>query len=82
MSLVYQCPLLQDVDPADFRCDQVAFRKFLAKLDPILGNLTDDHVAWSRNEHKVTQSPLMLFTLESWNVGNERGYSILDCIPT
>jgi len=82
MSISYQCTLLQGVDPTDFRCDQVAFRKFLAKLDPILGNLRDVHVAWSRNEHEVIESPLMIFTVESWNVGDERGYSLLDCIPT
>lgn len=81
MTFAYQCMLLQDVDPTDFRCDPEAFSGFLAKLNPILGNLGDVHAAWSRNEHKVIQSPLMIFTLESWNVGDEIGYSLLDCIP-
>ncbi|KAG8217634.1 hypothetical protein J3R82DRAFT_5787 [Butyriboletus roseoflavus] len=76
-----ECTLLQDVNPTDFRCDQVAFRRLLAKLNPILGNLRDVHVAWSRDEHKVIQSPLMMFTLESWDVGDARGYGLLDCIP-
>ncbi|KAF8136492.1 hypothetical protein EV363DRAFT_1319733 [Boletus edulis] len=76
-----ECLLLQDVDPTDFRCDRMAFHRFLTKLDPILGNLRDVHVAWSRNEYKAIESPLMLFTIESWNVGDERGYS-LNCIST
>ena len=79
---MYQCTLLQGVDPNDFRCDREAFRKFLAKLDPVLGNLRDIHLAWSRNEDEAIESPLMIFTLESWNIGNEIGYSLIDCTST
>lgn len=70
--------MLQDVDPTDFRCDQVAFHDFLEKLDPILGNLKEVHLAWSRNKDKVIESPLMIFTLESWDIDNEKGYGLLD----
>ncbi|KAG9318610.1 hypothetical protein JVU11DRAFT_703 [Chiua virens] len=76
-----ECILLQDVDPTDFRREQVAFDRFLAKLDPVLGNLRDVHLAWSRNEHNVIETPLMMFTLESWNIGDEKGYSLIDCSP-
>ncbi|KAF9227780.1 hypothetical protein BS17DRAFT_774296 [Gyrodon lividus] len=76
-----ECTLLRGVEPTDFRYDQAAFNKFLAKLDPILGDLKDVHRAWSQNEDKVIESPQMCFTLESWNVGKETGYGLLSCMP-
>lgn len=79
--ILYQCTLLQDVDPTDFHNDREAFRRFLEKVDPVLGNLRDVHAAWSRNEDTVIESPPMIFSLESWNIGNEKGYTLLDCNP-
>ena len=65
--------------PASLCDDQSAFDAFLRKLNPILGNLRDVHEAWSRNEDEAIDSPLLTFTIESWNVGNEKGYGVLDC---
>ncbi|KAH7889612.1 hypothetical protein F5I97DRAFT_558528 [Phlebopus sp. FC_14] len=72
-----ECSFLQDVEPADFRYDAAAFDRFLAKLTPVLGNLREVHEAWSKNEEKDIDSPLMRFTFESWNVGDGRGYGLL-----
>ncbi|KIJ17019.1 hypothetical protein PAXINDRAFT_180193 [Paxillus involutus ATCC 200175] len=76
-----ECTLLRDVEPADFRCDPAAFNKFLAKLNPILGNLRNVHQAWLKNEDKVIDSPQTYFSLESWKVGGETGYTLLSCVP-
>ena len=65
--------------PASLCDDQSAFDAFLRKLNPILGNLRDVHEAWSRNEDEAIDSPLLTFTIESWKVGNEKGYGVFDC---
>jgi hypothetical protein len=78
---ISKCTLLRDVEPADFRCDPAAFNKFLAKLNPILGNLRNVHQAWLKNEDKVIDSPQTYFSLESWKVGGETGYTLLSCVP-
>ncbi|KAF8422592.1 hypothetical protein L210DRAFT_979877 [Boletus edulis BED1] len=78
-----ECTLLQGLDPADFLHDQAAFDRFLARVDPILGNLRDVHQSWSRNENKTIQTPLMTFTCENWSTGDgdEKGYSLLGYSP-
>ncbi|KAI6045564.1 hypothetical protein EDC04DRAFT_3136891 [Pisolithus marmoratus] len=77
-----ECTLLQDTPADDFHYDRGAFRNFLAKLKPVIGNLAEVHDAWSANKEKEIESPRMHFTIESWAIGDdERGYGLLSCTP-
>ncbi|KAH0825903.1 hypothetical protein J3R83DRAFT_7655 [Lanmaoa asiatica] len=77
-----ECKLLQGICPTNFRQDREAFNAFLSKLDPVLGNLREVHDAWERNEEKAVDSPLLLFTIEHWDIGEDKAYSVLDCTAT
>ena len=77
----FQCLLLAGVNPTDFRSNPVAFDKFLAAMDPILGNLREVHEFLSRDECTDIKTPLMVFTLKSWTVDEEKAFSLWECTP-
>ena len=72
---------LGNVDPTDFRSNPSAFDKLLIAVDPILGNLREVHEFWSRNESRDIETPLMVFTIESWAVCEEKAFGLLECTP-
>ncbi|KAH0833790.1 hypothetical protein J3R83DRAFT_10937 [Lanmaoa asiatica] len=80
-----ECKLLQGISPTNFRDDHEAFDTLLRKVDPVIGNLRNVHQAWARNEEKVIETPLMTFTVASWNLNtedSEKAYGVLDCTAT
>lgn len=74
-----QCDVLKGVEPTNFRKDHGGFYKFVQMVRPILGNLEEVHQAWSNEEGRRIEAPLMAFTVESWMVGEEKAYGLLDC---
>ncbi|KAG6336324.1 hypothetical protein ID866_2773 [Astraeus odoratus] len=76
-----ECTVLQGVHPDDFRSNREAYGNFLARLKPVIGNLTQVHEAWNMQRDKEVVSPRMRFTIESWKVDDERGYTLIGCTP-
>ncbi|KAF8418643.1 hypothetical protein L210DRAFT_3766845 [Boletus edulis BED1] len=77
-----ECELLRCIHPTNFREDHEAFNAFLREVERVIGNLRSVHQAWEKNEWKAIEAPLMTFTIESWNIEEEKGYGVLDCTAT
>ena len=76
-----QCVSVRDVDATDLRSDPSALDNLLVAVDPILGNLKEVHECWSRNEGRDVETPLMVFTIESWAVCEEKAFGLLEYTP-
>ena len=79
--ILHQCLLLRTNDPTNFHSNLSAFDRLLVAVDPILGNLREIHEFWSKNEHRETETLLMVFTIESWVVCEEKAFDLLEYVP-
>ena len=57
------------------------FDKFLTAMDPILGNLREVHEFLSRDKCMDIKTPLMVFTIKSQTVDEEKAFSLWECTP-
>ncbi|KAG2116402.1 hypothetical protein DEU56DRAFT_748325 [Suillus clintonianus] len=67
-----ECKLLSGLPPADLEVDKDAFDRFVARLQPMIGNLRQVHDAYAKNEDLPVVSPKMHFTIESWIAGDNK----------
>jgi hypothetical protein len=65
--------------PVHFYDDQQALERFKKRLIPLLGNLVEVHEGIEREEAIAVESPEVMFTIESWEINGDRGYSLVDC---
>ncbi|KAG0701774.1 hypothetical protein DFH29DRAFT_852292 [Suillus ampliporus] len=76
-----KCKLLSGLPPADLEGDEEAFDRFIARLQPVIGNLRQVHDTWAKKKYLPVDTPKMRFTVESWNAKDKRGYGLLECTP-
>lgn len=72
------CKLLSGLPATDLETDQDAFDRFVAHLQPMIGNI--QQVRDVQHSNQVV-SPKMRFTIESWIGKNDRWYGLLDYTP-
>lgn len=75
---MFKCSLLQGLPPVDLYDDQQALDRFKDHLMPLLGNLVEVHDGIDRGEVIAVDSPEVMFTIDSWQLGEDRGYSLVE----
>lgn len=73
-----KCKLLSKLPATDLETDQDAFDRFVAHLQPVIGNIKQVRDVQHSNQ---VVSPKMRFTIESWIGKNDRWYGLLDHTP-
>lgn len=73
-----KCKLLSGLPATDLETDQDAFDRFVAHLQPVIGNIKQVRDVQHSNQ---VVSPKMRFTIESWIGKNDRWYGLLDHTP-
>ncbi|KAG0701777.1 hypothetical protein DFH29DRAFT_805870 [Suillus ampliporus] len=76
-----KCQLLSGLPPADLEGDEDAFDRFIARLQPAIGNLRQVHDTRAKKKYLPVDTPKMRFTVESWNAKDKRSYGLLECAP-
>ncbi|KAG1743381.1 hypothetical protein EDB19DRAFT_1964058 [Suillus lakei] len=76
-----ECKLLSGLPPADLEVDKDAFDGFVARLQPVIGNIQEVHDGYVKQKDLPAVSPKMRFTVESWIANDNRGYGLLECAP-
>ncbi|KAG2064706.1 hypothetical protein BDR04DRAFT_1034609 [Suillus decipiens] len=76
-----ECKLLSGLPPVDLEADKDAFDRFVARLQPVIGNLRQVHNAYAKQKNLPVVAPKMRFTVDSWIAKGERWYGLLECTP-
>ncbi|KAG1765740.1 hypothetical protein EV702DRAFT_1151457, partial [Suillus placidus] len=76
-----ECKLLSGLPPVDLEADKDAFGRFVARVQPVIGNLGQVHGARLKQKALPVISPKMRFIVESWIAKDERWYGLLECTP-
>ena len=76
---LFQCLLLAGVNLTDFHSNLVTFDQFLTAMDPILGNFREVHEFLLRDECMDIKTPLMVFTIKSQTVDEEKVWGKHSC---
>ncbi|KAG2363432.1 hypothetical protein BDR07DRAFT_1404363 [Suillus spraguei] len=74
-----ECKLLSGLPPVDLEADKDAFDRFVARLQPVIGNLGQVHNAYAKQKVLPVVAPKMRFTVESWIAKGDRWYGLLEC---
>ncbi|KAG1765712.1 hypothetical protein EV702DRAFT_940358, partial [Suillus placidus] len=73
-----ECKLLSGLPPVDLEADKDAFGRFVARVQPVIGNLGQVNGARLKQKALPVVSPKMRFIVESWIAKDERWYALLE----